>query len=142
MRYKYSLSPELRPTVEWHLSHYPDDKRELEQQKTDLIPSPIAGYSLTAGVSGGAVHRSTEDVMLSIESNQYVRRLTQSCDAIGKVLDMLPPEDIKLIELVYWKHEFTPEGAGAKLHMSRRTAYRHVNNILTAVALEMGYVSA
>ena len=142
MGYKYSLNGKIKDFVEWQLSHYQDDKRELEQRKTDLIPSPTAGYSLTAGVSGGTVHRSTEDVTLSIESNQYVRQLTQSCDAIDKVLERLPPEDIKLIELVYWKHEFTPEGAGAKLHMSRRTAYRHVNNILTAVALEIGYISA
>lgn len=142
MGYKYSLNGKIKDFVEWQLSHYQDDKRELEQRKTDLIPSPTAGYSLTAGVSGGTVHRSTEDVTLSIESNQYVRQLTQSCDAIDKVLERLPSEDIKLIELVYWKHEFTPEGAGAKLHMSRRTAYRHINNILTGIALEMGYVSA
>lgn len=142
MGYKYSLNGKIKDFVEWQLSHYQDDKRELEQRKTDLIPSPTAGYSLTAGVSGGTVHRSTEDVTLSIESNQYVRQLTQSCDAIDKVLERLPPEDIKLIELVYWKHEFTPEGAGPKVHMSRRTAYRHINNILTGIALEMGYVSA
>ena len=60
MRYKFSLKPEIKSTVEWELSSYRENKRQLEKAKRDLIPSGVQGYSLTAGVDGGEAKRSTE----------------------------------------------------------------------------------
>ena len=141
MRYRYSLKGKTKDVAEWYLSHYPEDKRALEQRKTDLIPSPIAGYSLTAGVSGGTVHRSTEDVTLSIESDKYVRQITQSCEAVETVLKRCDETDMKLIDLVYWKQGYTIEGAAAKVGLSRRAAYYRINSVLCAMALEIGLVT-
>ena len=49
--------------------------------------------------------------------------------------------DKKLIDLVYWKQEYTVEGAGMKIGLSRSAAYQRINKILGMIAFELGYVS-
>ena len=141
MRYKYTLDTRIRQHIEWQIEHYHEDRRQLKIAKDDMIPSPTASYSLTAGTSSSNVNRSTENIAVRIETNQYIKQLEQSCTAIERVLCRLPAEDKELIEIYYWRHEYTADGVGMKLNMTRRTVYRHINDILTAVALEMGYIN-
>lgn len=141
MRYKYSVPTGIRNAVEWHLEHYPEDKRQLEQYKREMIPSPTQSYSLTAGVDGGEAHRSTEEVALRIASAQYVRMLEITCTAVEKALKAEDEIGRKLVSLVYWRKEYTIEGAGLKLHVSKSSAYRKINKIISRVAYEIGYVS-
>ena len=127
MRYKFSLKPEIKSTVEWELSSYRDDKRQLE--KVNLIPSPVQGYSLTAGVDGGEAKRTTEEVTMRVISAPYIRRLEISVEAIERALTRFDDIDMKLIDLIYWRREYTPEGAGVIVGMSTATVYRRINNI-------------
>ena len=140
-RYKFSLNAKIKSEIEWQLEHYPEDKRQIEQFKADLIPSPTASYSLTGGVSGSHTHRNTEDVATRIVSNQYIRYTEWWCDGIAKALSHFDENDLRLVDLVYWKRTHAIEGAGLKVGMSRATAYDHVNSILCAIALEVGKVS-
>jgi len=140
MRYKYSLPSEIRSTVEWQLEHYPEDKRQLSSYKDDLIPSPTQAYSLTPG--GGGASRTTENVAMRIASSPYLRRLEQSVAAIEYALSRADDIDRRLIELVYWRREYTVAGAGLRLGLSCSGAYKRLNKVLAAVALELGYVSA
>lgn len=140
-KYKFALNPRIKGIVEWQLEHYREDKSQLASVKADMTPSMTASYSLTGGITNGnGVNRSTENAAIRITTNQYIRQLEQSCDAIEKVLLACQDIDIRLIELVYWRREYTVEGAGMKLHMSTATAYRHINNILSGIAVEFGYV--
>lgn len=141
MKYKFSLPLGIKRTVEWHLEHYPEDKRELESYKREMIPSPTQAYSQTAGVSGGEAHRSTEEIVLRLTSSPYVRMLEITCKAITEALQAEDDLTRKIIELVYWKREYTAEGAGLKLNLSKNSVYRRINNVLSRIALEMGYVS-
>lgn len=140
MRYKFDLSPAIKATVEWQLQYYREDLRKLETYKQDLIPSGVQGYSPTAGVSGGNVSRSTEDIAFRLISSPYIRRLEITCEAIGRVLSKLDEVDLKLIELVYWRREYTVEGAAMKIHISKTAAYQRINKILGAIAYALGYV--
>lgn len=140
-KYKFSLTPKIKGIVEWQLQHYNDDKRQIEQLKNDMVPSPTVGYSLTGGVSGGETSRTTENVAVRISTNPYIMQTERSCKAIERVLERCNDTDLKLVDLVYWKQSYTVEGAGMKLNMSTATAYRHINNILSAVAAEIGYVN-
>ena len=139
-RYKFSLSARIKGMVEWQLEHYHEDKRQLEQYKADLIPSPVQKYSKTAGCSHG-ISRSTEDISERIITNAYVLQTERSCRAIETVLERLDRTDSQLVDLVYWKQSYSAEGAGMKLNLSRTATYNHINNILCTIALEMGYVS-
>ena len=139
-RYKFDLSPSIKSTVEWQLQYYREDLRQLEEVKRDLIPSPVPGYSQTAGVDGGDAKRTTEDIAMRMISSPYIRRLEISCDAITRVLSTLDEIDLKLIELVYWRREYTVEGAAMKIHISKTAAYQRINKILGAIAYSLGYV--
>lgn len=140
-KYKFSLAPQIKSYVEWQLSHYHEDKRQLEQYKSALVPPITQQYSSSGGASASGDCRKTENAAIKIATSPYILQLERSCDAIGKVLSRCEDLDKSLIELVYWRGTYTPEGAGLKLHLSRATAYRRINGILTAIALEMGYVN-
>ena len=141
MKYKFDLSPSIKNTVEWQLQYYKEDLRQLESMKKDAIPSTVQGYSLTAGVDGGEAKRTTEEITMQIIGSPYIRRLELTCDAIQRALKNFDNIDMRLIELVYWKREYTVEGAGMKIGLSKSAAYQRVNKILGVVAYELGYVS-
>lgn len=141
MRYKFSLPPEIKATVEWQLRYYREDKRQLNEIKRDMIPSGVQGYSLTAGVDGGEATRTTEDIAMKMVSAPYIRRLEITIDAIDRALERMDKTDKKLIELVYWRKEYTPEGAGLIVGISRSAVYLRLNKILGLIAFELGYVS-
>lgn len=132
------LSPQVRGFVVWLLEHYHEDKRTLEKLKNDLIPSPVANMSMTGG--GGGDGRSMERVVDRIITNQNIRHIETSQAAVQRALQKCTPEEIKLIELVYWKHSKNVTGAALEVGYSAVTAYRHINSILTNIAKEMGFI--
>lgn len=141
MKYRFSIPAKIKSTVEWQLEHYHGDKRQLEGYWRDMIPSATQGYSLTAGVDGGEPGRTTEDITMRISSSPYLRMIELSCNAIETALASFDDTDKKLIDLVYWRREFTITGAGMKVGLSQSGAYKRINKILAAIAYEMGYVS-
>lgn len=141
MRYKFSLPSEIKATVEWQLRYYREDKRQLNEIKRDMIPSGVQGYSLTAGVDGGEATRTTEDIAVKMVSAPYIRRLEITIDAIDRALERMDETDKKLIELVYWRKEYTPEGAGLIVGIAKSAVYQRINKILGLIAFELGYVS-
>lgn len=141
MRYKYSIPAELRSTIVWHLEHYPEDRRQLEQYKNEMIPSPTQALSFTGGISGGDASRSTEDVAFRIATSPYIQMLEITCRAIETALGADDETTRQIVRLVYWKREYTAEGAGLKLHLSTSAVYKRLNKLMGRIALEMGYVS-
>lgn len=141
MKYKFTIPSRTRNMIELLIEHYPIDKRELEHYKADMIPSPTQGYSLTAGVDGGETGRTTEKVAMRIISSPYVRRLEINCAAIENALSAVDDIDRKLVDLIYWKKEYTVVGAGMKLGLSKTPTYNRLNKIIALVAYELGYVS-
>ena len=123
------------------MRYYREDKRQLNEIKRDLIPSGVQGYSLTAGVDGGDASRTTEDIAMKMISAPYIRRLEITIDAIDRALERMDDVDKKLIELVYWRKEYTPEGAGMVVGIAKTAVYQRINKILGLIAFELGYVS-
>lgn len=113
----------------------------MEQVKADMIPSTTQALSFTAGVDGGEAKRTTENAAFKIISSPYIRRLEITCDAISRVLNASDDIDRKLVDLVYWRREYTVEGAGMRIGISRSGAYKRINRILGAIAYELGYIS-
>ena len=140
-RYKFSLTPKIRGFVEWQLEHYHEDKKQLEQYKNDMIPSATAGYSLTGGVSRGSVSQPTENTAVKMATSPYVMAAEKSCRDIERALERFDGIDMQLIDLVYWKRSYNIMGAGLVIGLSQRATYKHINNILCTVALEMGLVN-
>lgn len=139
-KYVFTLSPRVKGMIEWQLEHYHESKRQIEQYWADMIPSPTPNYSAEGGGSH-YVNRTTETVVERIATSPYIEQTVRSCKAIERVISDLDDTDIKLIDIVYWKRSYTVEGAARILHIDRATAYRHINGILSKIALELGYVS-
>lgn len=138
---KSTLALPIKEMIEWQLEHYREDLRTLEELKTDLIPSPVQRIS-GERTGSGAPSRSTENVAERIISHPYVKYLEKSVAAITYALDHYCNDTDKLlIEAVYWQRAFTVEGAALRAHISTATAYRRINAILTAIAVELGYVN-
>ena len=137
-KYKASISRRVRGMVEWQLEHYREYKDEIQQYWADMIPSATPKY--TDGKGGGEVSRNAENTALRIATSPYLMQIERSCKAIEYVLKNTDDIDRKLVELVYWKQAYTVAGAAQLLHMNTVTAYRHINNILLKIALELGYV--
>ena len=137
---KSILQPRVRDFVAWQLEHYQTNRAQLESIKRDLIPSPTPTYGGSEGHSTEA-HRTTEDITIQISSSAYVRNLEQTVKAIQYVIDRLDDTDLRLIELVYFKGTHTVDGAAMIVNLSSRTAFRHINKVLTAVALELGLIN-
>lgn len=138
-KYKYSMSPRVKSMVEWQLEHYWQDKKNLEQFWRDSLPSATPNYSGMPGSSD--VGRNAEDTALRIISSPYVAQTERSVKAIENVLSAANETDKRLVRLVYWQQAYTIEGAANVLHMNRATAYRHLNDVLQKIALEIGYIS-
>jgi RinA family phage transcriptional activator len=136
-RYKFSLNPKTKDYVEWTLQHYRDDKRQLEAYKQDLMPATTQNYSADV-VQSSNISNTTELIGIKLVTNQYIITTERNITAVERVLERCDNEDKQLIDLVYWRQLYTAEGAAMKLNMSRRTAYRKINNILCWIALEMG----
>lgn len=139
MKYKSQLSGKLKGFIEWQLEHYHENRRQLEQYKRDMIPSPTPNYSAEPHGSGGE-SRPTELLTLRMTTDLYIVETTRCVEAIERVLNKLSKEDMKLIDLVYWRGQCTVEGAGLVVGYSRKTAYRHINAAFIAIAKELGYL--
>lgn len=140
MKYKFSLPSRIRDFAVWHIEHYNEYKRDMERYKLDLIPSPTPSYSLTGG-GGATASRTTENVAMRLVTAQHLAQMDTSIHAVEAALKAGDDIDRRLVELVYWRHEYTVTGAGMKLGLSCSGAYKRLNAILTRVALEMGYIS-
>lgn len=138
-KYKSSISPRVRGMVEWQLEHYREYKDEIQRYWSDIIPSATPKY--TDGKGSGEVSRNTENTALRIATSPYLVQTERSCKAIEYVLKNADELDRKLVELVYWKQAYTVTGAAQILHVNKATAYRHINDVLLKIALELGYVS-
>lgn len=141
MKYRFHIPPAVKTTVEWQLSSYRADKQQLERAKRDLMPSPVQGYSMTAGVDGGEAKRTTEEVAVRLMTAPYIRRLEIQIDAIERAFHHCDDMDMELINLVYWKKGITAEGAGLRVGIQKSATYQRLNKILGLIALEMGYIT-
>ena len=141
MRYKYSLNPKIKGYVEWQLEHYREDKKQLWQYKSDLIPSITPGYSLTGGVQSGSPSNPTESTGIKLATNPYIIEMERSISAIERVLSKCDETDKRLIDLVYWKQSYTVVGAGESVGLGQNGSYKRINKILVGMALEMGLVN-
>lgn len=140
-KYKFKLDARVKGIVEWRLTRYREDKRELETAVERLLPSPTPSYSLTSGGSGSAGRR-TEEQAFKILSSPYLMQMEHDCKAIDRAMQRFDQIDMQLIELVYWRQEYSIAGAGQVIGLAKSSAYQRVNIILSTIAVEMGLVCA
>lgn len=138
-KYLFNLPPKIKRYIEYELEHFNDNKRLLKETEDNMMPGITPTLSFVGG--GGGVNKSTEKAAIKIASSIYIRRTEENIRALERVLNRLDNTDKTLIELVYFRKTHTVIGAGLKVNLDKSAAYRHINNILGLIALEMGLIT-
>lgn len=120
--------------VEAELYAYPWMKAEIEALRADIIEA-TPERSVAVGQNLGD---PTLAKTIRLITSKRLKRLTESYEAITRVLSTLSPEQKKFVEMKYWRREYTDYGIWQRLHISRRTFYNWREKILRAIAEEMG----
>ncbi len=137
--YKFDLNPRIKSYVEWQLEHYHEDKKQLEEIKSAMMPQITTSYG--TGGHGNSVSSPTEDAAIRMTTNAYIQSTERSVRAIEHTLAKCDSTSRTLIDMVYWRRTMTVTGAAAKCNLSPSGAYNRINKILTAVAFEMGLIN-
>jgi RinA family phage transcriptional activator len=137
--YKFDLNPRIKAYVEWQLEHYHEDKKQLEEIKGAMMPQITTSYG--TGGHGNAISTPTEDAAMRMATNAYIQSTERSVRAIEHTLARCDSTSRALIDMVYWKRTMTATGAAMRCNVSKSSAYRKINFILTSIALELGLLN-
>ena len=123
--------------IEAELYDYPLLKREICALREDIIDSEdrpsVYGKRPDNRPGDPTGHKG-----LRLLTNRRLKRMEETVRAISSVVDRLPPEKKRLIELKYWDGRYTDTGVIGQLHISRRTYFYWRRQIVEAIAVEMG----
>jgi len=120
--------------VEAELYAYPWRKQEIERLRNDILnATPERAAARSEEVGNPTLLRA-----MRLLTSKRLERLTNNFEAITKVHQSLDDLRKRLIEMKYWQREYTDYGIYQRLHVSRRTYFYWRDQILRAIAAEMG----
>lgn len=136
-----AIRREIKAYIEAELRDYNDTLRAISEDRNELLLSSPA-YENTGGTSYD-VGDPTQARAVKLMTNKRIRRMEQTCKAIEAVLNALPEEKYRLVELKYWTkpQTLTDEGIAREINIDRRTLYRWADGIILSVGIEMGLVN-
>lgn len=127
--------------IELELACYFDTKKEIELTRLSIIyPSTQTDENIGGGKSN-VIRRPTEETATALDANRMLRNMETVVNAIETIYERLPDEKKMLIKLRYWTHhqKFDWEGVGMKLNCTGRTARRWRDEIVIAIAMQLGW---
>lgn len=110
----------------------------MQELSADIIE---AGYGTTfVPVNNKRITPGDPTLEKTIEliTSKRYKRLTESYEAISRVLARLDDDQRKFVQLKYWDRKLTDYGICQRLYISRRTLYNWRHRILRSIAAEMG----
>ena len=127
--------------VESELYHYHETKREIEQIKMDILHGTAAPDENVGGGRSNLPGSPTENKAIAMVANRQVVQLENIIYAIDYVVSQLPSDKRKLVELKYWTRPqmLTWDGIALNLCVSRKTAFRWREEIVTAIGHHIGW---
>ncbi len=135
------LRRETKIFIEAELRDYNDTLRAISEERQDLLlSSPVRDSS--EGTSYG-IGNPTEAKAIQLTTNKRIRRMEQTCKAIEAVINALPEDKYRLVEMKYWATPriLTDEGIAREIGCDRRTLYRWNDSIVLAIGIQLGLVS-
>jgi RinA family phage transcriptional activator len=131
---------EIKAYIEAELKDYNDTLRQIGEDKNELILSSHCPDD--SGIRGTDISNPTHNKAVQLMTNKRIRRMEDTCRAIQRVVEALPEDKYKLVELKYWTRPQTrtDQGIAMAINCSIMTYYRWKDGILLALAKEMGLV--
>lgn len=128
--------------VEAELYDYPFTKRELESLRLDIIEEGPDPGRIVVGDQKRRVTDPTYSKTARLLTNRRLKRMEETVRAIERVLERLPADKRRLVELKYFRCRLSNPGVAHALNVSLRTFYRWREEVVAAVAVELGLVNA
>ena len=127
--------------VESELYAYHDTKNEIVRLKNEILHGSPKPYDNIGGSRSNVPSDPTGKTAVLMMSHRKIEQLEHIVEAIDSVLERLPVEKKKLIQLRYWdkSRNLTWDGVAMQLDVSRRTAMNWRNGIIYAIAEKIGW---
>jgi len=127
--------------VESELFAYHDTQREIVRLKNEILHGKGNDDENVGGGRSSMPSDPTGRTAVLLTSHKKLEQLQNITDAIESVINRLPNDKRRMIELRYWTRPqtLTWDGIADKLHVSRRTALNWRDEIIQAVALRAGW---
>lgn len=127
--------------VESELYHFFETKRELETLRAEILHGTMTPDDNVGGGRSNLPGTPTENKAIALVASKQIEQLAQIVFAIEFVVDNLPAEKRKLVELKYWTkpQTLTWDGIAINLCCSRRTAERWRAEIVNQIGMMMGW---
>ena len=134
------MKKELRAYIEAELRGYHRTKAELEEIRDNLLnssPEPADGMPKGTETSDPTFRQAVK-----LMTNRRIKYMEGLIYGIGMVLDELPQEKYRLVELKYWQRprQLTDAGIAMELNIDRRTVYKWNEAIYLAIGIELGLI--
>lgn len=136
-----AIKREIKAYIESELRDYHDTLKAIEEDREEIVlSSPIRD---NVGGKNYDIGNPTQAKAIKLLTNKRLRRMEQTVEAINRVIEMLPEEKYRLIELKYWTRPqtLTDVGIAREIGCDRRTLYRWVDSIIMAIGVELGLVN-
>ena len=132
------MKKELRAYIEAELRDYHETMQELCELRDDIAgesPAPPDGQPRGTETSDPTFQKTMK--IITCRRLNYMHRVTYG---IGRVINSLPPEKLKLVQLKYWTkpQPLTDVGVALKLNCHPNTFYLWRAEICKAIAKELG----
>jgi len=138
----------LRTYIEQELRDYHKNKQslwEIQAGINDEMPIHASPAPPDAMPRGNTTSDPTERKAEQLEewrllNTRRINNMYRITYGIGRVLETLPPEKLRLIKLKYWKHPQPLNDVGLAMEMccGQNTFYRWRNEICAQIARELG----
>jgi RinA family phage transcriptional activator len=125
--------------IEQELHCYHQTKREIEHLRADIIN---ATSNRDGGGGGNRVGSVVESKVTRLLTSKRIEYMQEIIEAIEHVYSTLPDDKKRFIDLRYFTRLklLTMEGVAMECNISRVTAFRWRDEIITAIASRLGWV--
>jgi len=127
--------------VEAELFRYHTTKREINRLRNDVLYGTKPPDENIGGGRSNIPGDPTGRAGTILATHRKLEQMERVVDAIETVYSLLPVEKKRLIEMRYWSpnQRHTWDGIAMTLHISKMTALRWRDEIVEAIAYEIGW---
>lgn len=123
--------------IEAEIYDYPSTVEEITRLRQEIIEGGSPDDTQTR-VQSNRISDPTADRATRLVMDKRLRRLEEVRNAIDRVYQNLDRDRKRLVEMKYWEKRLTHTGIAEDLHIGERTFYRWKDDVVKAVALELG----
>lgn len=127
--------------AEDELMAYHDTRKKIMQLRNEILFNKSSDDENVGGGRSSTPSDPTGRTATALLTNRKLTHLEEVITAIDKVYNRLPPEKQRLVNVVYWTRPqlLSWDGIANKMHIGRRTAFNWRDEIIYAVAYELGW---